>query len=293
MNNQVMNAFFLRHTEDTKLIGGEKAYEEDTYLNQNHSFSGRNRLRISVYGDCLWRSHYRQNLRNSSTRTWWAFELVTEGDGIFVCDNIRYELHPGDIFIIRPDNMISFYCLNRFLRKKYVLIEGGMKEYICKDLQSVNVIRPENPSRMEKIYSDIKQIILAQGEFVQEELEVQAYALLVELNRLAMPIQYPSPLCQALKIIDANPRLDHTLNNLSIKCNVSISTLSKLFQHYLKTSPMKYVIDRRLEHARQLIKLSNMQLKEISERCGYNSESFLSRSFKKKFGISPASYRRS
>jgi AraC-like DNA-binding protein len=292
MNNQGKKIFFLRRGEDTRRSGGEKAYEEDFYINQQHSFFSRNSLHFYAYGDCLWRSRFRQDLKDS--RTWWAFEFVREGNGILTCDNISYDLHPGDLYILRPDKTIFAHPgSNGFLRKKTILLEGCLNDYICKDLQSVNVIRPESPLRLEKIYADVKQLILAQGEFVQEELEVQAYALLVELNRLAMPMQYPLSLCQALKLINANLHLKHTLNSLSLECKVSTSTLSKLFQRYLNISPINYIIDRRLEYAKQLIKVSNMQLKEIAERCGYNSESFLSRSFKKKFGMPPALCRRS
>lgn len=291
MNNQGQTTFFLGHTENTEQSGGGKAYEEDFYFNQQNSFSGL-RLHFLSYGDCLWHKRYRQYKQYS--RTSWPFEFVTGGDAIFICDNIRYDLLPGDLYIIRPDNMFSVRPgASGFLRKKCVMLEGNLNNYICKELQMTSVIRPENPSRLEKIYADIKQLILAKGEFVQEELEVQAYSLLVELNRLSMPMRYPLPLCQALKLIGANLHHEHTLNSLSLECKVSVSTLSKLFQRYLKISPINYIIDRRLEYAKQLIKVSNMQLKEIAERCGYNSESFLSRSFKKKFGMSPAAYRRS
>jgi AraC-like DNA-binding protein len=161
--------------------------------------------------------------------------ITCNSDGILICENIRYELRPGDLYILWPDKTISSRPGSRvFPRKKCIL------------------------------------------------LEVQSYALLVELNRLAMSAQYPYPLCQVLKLIDADLHVEHTLNSLCLECKMSISTLSKLFQRYLNTSPMNYIIGRRLEYARQLIKVSNMPLKKVAERCGYNSESFLSRSFKKK-----------
>ena len=292
MNNHGKTTFFLRHLEDTNRNNSGIDYEEDFYLNMQHSFSGRSGLHFYAYGDCLWRKRHRQNLQEDYNPMC-AFEFVTEGDGILICENIRYELRPGDLYILWPDKTISARPgPSGFLRKKCVLLEGNLIDYVCKDFQSVNVIRPENPQRLEKIYADIKQLILEKGEFVQEELEVQSYALLVELNRLAMSEQYPYPLCQVLKLIDADLHVEHTLNSLCLECKMSISTLSKLFQRYLNTSPMNYIIGRRLEYARQLIKVSNMPLKKVAERCGYNSESFLSRSFKKKFGMSPASCRR-
>ncbi len=292
MNNQGKTTFFLRHTEDTKRAGDHKAYEEDFYLNLRHSFSIPNQLHFFAYGECLWRNRHQYIYNN--LRSWWAFELVTEGDGIFICDNIRYDLCPGDLCIIRPDKIISLRTgPSGIFRKKCVLLEGNLDNYICKDLQIINVIRAKNPQWLKNIYVEIKQFILAQEEFVQDELDIQAYTLLVKLNRLAMPPQYPLPLCRALNLIGANLRFKYTLNSLSLECKVSVSTLSTLFQRHLNISPINYIINRRLEYASQLLKISNMPLKEIAERCGYKSESFLSRSFKKKFGVTPASCRRS
>jgi AraC-like DNA-binding protein len=292
MNNQGKSAFFLRHSEDTKLIGGEKAYEEDFYLNQQPSFSDRGGLRFFAYGDCLWRSRFRQDLQHR--RSFWAFEFVTEGDGIFKCESIRYNLRPGDLYIIRPEGTISVRPgPSGFLRKKCVSLQSSLIDCMFGNLQAVNVIRSENPLRLENIYAKIRQLILSHGKFVHEEIESQSYALLVELNRLAMPAKYPLPLCRALDLIKSNLHLEYKLDSLSAESKVGISTLSRLFRRHLKISPIDYIIDRRLEYAKQLIKVSNMPMKEVAERCGYNSESFFSRSFKKKFGISPNSYRRS
>ncbi len=292
MNNQAKTTFIFRHTEDAKRVEGRKTYEEDFYLDQKHFFSDQNLLHFYAYGECLW--HRRQQTIYKHRRSWWAFEFVTEGSGIFTCDNINYDLCPGDLYIIRPDKIISLRTgPSGIFRKKCVLLEGNLDNYICKDLQAVNIIRAENPQLLENIYVEIKQLILAHEEFFEEGLEAQAYALLVKLNRLAIPPQYPLPLSRVLGLITANLRFKYTLNSLSQESKVSVSTLSNLFQRYLNISPMNYIINRRMEYASQLLKISNMPLKDVAERCGYKSEFFFSRSFKKKFGIAPNSYRRS
>ena len=138
-----------------------------------------------------------------------------------------------------------------------------------------------------------KQLILGQDEFLEEDLSLQGYALLVELNRIAKPSEYPLALYMALNLINTKPQSGFTLGSLSSECKVSISTLTRLFQRHLKISPVNYIIDRRLEQAKLLLQISDMPLKEVAENCGYHSESFLSRSFKKKFGVPPTSFRRS
>lgn len=122
---------------------------------------------------------------------------------------------------------------------------------------------------------------------------MQGYALLTELNRLAKPLEYPLALHLTLNLINTKQHSELTLKYLSSECNASVSTHARLFRSHLNISPANYIIDRRLEQAKLLVQVSDMTLKEVAVKCGYNSESFLPRSFKKKFGVPPASLRRS
>ena len=50
------------------------------------------------------------------------------------------------------------------------------------------------------IYDMFKQLILGHDEFLEEDLSLQGYALLVELNRIAKPSEYPLALYMALNL---------------------------------------------------------------------------------------------
>ena len=56
-------------------------------------------------------------------------------------------------------------------------------------------------------------------------------------------------------------------------------------------SLMNYVIELRMKYACELLSYSNLSVLEISQKCGYNYQSYFSRQFKKKFGISPNDFR--
>ena len=56
-------------------------------------------------------------------------------------------------------------------------------------------------------------------------------------------------------------------------------------------SPNEYIIELRLQFAKNLLDNTNMSIKQISERVGYSDQYFFSRIFKKYLGISPQSYR--
>ena len=299
MNNKVIKSFILRHIEGSILPGIGKLYEEDFFINQlQPPHASYNFLHCFAYGESIWRGKYqlkRLNNEFSINDYRWSFELIMEGDAEYTCDNVRYRAKCGEVLIMRPNVKINL-CTgpSGIFRKKTILLKGPLLQYLCENgsLAGINYIQPDDSSRLAAIFDEIKNIIIKQSKYWQQEISTQSYALLSELNRLAMPHQYPAALRHALDMIDANPYRDYDLVNLSLECRTSVSTLFRYFKTHLGTSPINYIIDRRLEQAKILLGISDITLKEVAEKCGYKSESFLSRSFKKKFGISPAQFRK-
>jgi len=75
--------------------------------------------------------------------------------------------------------------------------------------------------------------------------------------------------------------------------NVSISPFhfSRLFKKETGYSPYEYIIMIRLNHAKNLLKTSNMLIKTIAFDCGFNSESNFVITFKKHTNMSPRQFR--
>ena len=86
-------------------------------------------------------------------------------------------------------------------------------------------------------------------------------------------------------------------NNISIKevatlCGFSESHFMKLFKELTGMSFTAYLVNYRLElSAKQLLE-TNQKVIEISTNCGFNNHSYFTRSFVKKYGITPAEYRK-
>jgi len=56
-------------------------------------------------------------------------------------------------------------------------------------------------------------------------------------------------------------------------------------------TPGEFVMSARLEAARRLLAESRMAPKAVAERCGFSSAATLGRTFRSRFGVSPAQYR--
>jgi AraC-like DNA-binding protein len=85
---------------------------------------------------------------------------------------------------------------------------------------------------------------------------------------------------------------DLSLKNIADAVYLSPSTASRLFRHYLHQSPIAYLIAYRLEESVKLLLQTHEEVSQIAFDCGYSSPSFFIRSFKEKYGMTPACYRR-
>ncbi len=83
------------------------------------------------------------------------------------------------------------------------------------------------------------------------------------------------------------------LDELAESIGMSGRHLHRLFLQHVGKSVHDYLLDLRLEHARQLLMEQNRNylIKEIASRCGFSSPAYFVSSFGKAFGVSPLSYR--
>ena len=88
-----------------------------------------------------------------------------------------------------------------------------------------------------------------------------------------------------------NPGL--ALSDLAAVAGLSVFHFSRCFKRATGQTPHGYVIRRRIEQAKHLIRFSRMSLPEIALACGFSSQSHFTARFRTATGTTPTSYRRS
>jgi AraC-like DNA-binding protein len=284
--------YWLRRQEGSVLQNGAHAFAEDFLVCRRSPPPEELRLvHCFAFGEGVWRKGYKQSV---AIRGHWSFELLLEGDAVFESPRGRFELRPGDSWILRQGESIS--CRpgpSGFLRKSCVLMKSPLLDLLCGGgrLDGVDVVRGKDWRAVAAAHERIAKAAMKDSPQAEEDAGVACYALLSVLSRLAVPLRRPKALQEALALIERAPEARHSLAELASSCGVSPRTLSRLFSERMNCSPGSYVALRRLEQAKSLLLFGGMTLKEIAARCGYSSESFLSRSFKRAYGLSPRQLR--
>lgn len=84
---------------------------------------------------------------------------------------------------------------------------------------------------------------------------------------------------------------DFSIKLLAEKFNMSQSSLSQHFKHYTGKTISTYVDNLRIEKSKQLLKTTNLPIKDILPQIGYYDNSSFTRKFKQMTGITPGKYR--
>jgi AraC-like DNA-binding protein len=92
-------------------------------------------------------------------------------------------------------------------------------------------------------------------------------------------------------MIDDNFQKEINLSTISENVFLSEEYLRHLFKDEYGVSPIKYLIQKRVDHAKILLIETSKTIKELSYDCGFSDEHYFSKLFKKMTGLSPVQFR--
>ena len=116
------------------------------------------------------------------------------------------------------------------------------------------------------------------------------YKILYQLTNHNQNIS--TPLSPALSYIDQNYARTITNAMLAKECSFSEDYFRKQFKKTYGISPKQYLIDKRIDVAKQLLTEGTQKIHAISKQCGFSNPYNFCRIFKEKTGVTPTEYKR-
>ncbi|RXJ00627.1 helix-turn-helix domain-containing protein [Anaerobacillus alkaliphilus] len=96
---------------------------------------------------------------------------------------------------------------------------------------------------------------------------------------------------EIVQFIEGNLNRDLTLTYVAEKMNLSSYYLSKMFKKELGVNFVKYVTDRKMEKAKELLKNFDVPIINIAFAIGYAEPSYFTKVFKRVENMTPSQYR--
>jgi AraC-like DNA-binding protein len=82
------------------------------------------------------------------------------------------------------------------------------------------------------------------------------------------------------------------LDEVARRCNLSLSQFGRTFKKTTGLTPHRWLVQRRVERAKDLLLRSMLPLAEIALDCGFSEQSHFTRTFTRMVGTSPGEWRR-
>jgi AraC-like DNA-binding protein len=96
----------------------------------------------------------------------------------------------------------------------------------------------------------------------------------------------------ATELLEANLDGKISLHQVAEACDLSVGHFARAFRQTFRRPPYKWLIERRVDRARDLMTNSRLPLADIAIQSGFADQSALNRTFKRLHGVAPGIWRR-
>ena len=227
-----------------------------------------------------------------SKRDHYIIHFVVKGKGTLQIHNKTYTVEAGQGFLIHPYD-VTYYKADKDNPWEYYWIawSGEFAENILNDiifLKDQAVFKLNHPEKIPKHFEDIFDIY--ENNYNPYSLLGMFYLLLS--NFAGNMIREDQILTQATSYIHSNYGSITSVNQIADYVFLSRSQLYRIFMKQLNQSPQEYLIDYRILRAQEFLESGVLSVEDIGKKCGFNSTTHFSNTFKKKTERTPSSYRR-
>ena len=101
-----------------------------------------------------------------------------------------------------------------------------------------------------------------------------------------------SQLERVINYIKANLTQDISISDLAILTSTSKSHFSRCFKRSVGIPPYQYLMQQRIERAKQLLKQQAVPISDIALECGFANQTHLTKVFRQMTGITPKAYQK-
>ena len=194
----------------------------------------------------------------------------------------------------------------------FIDVEGFMKKFLDNPVKAEKVIQriysralffeeKENLSISKKIHK-ILDIMRDGEEFFLEEAKGVLAALLVEIARLNRDSgedkvaenagKLTNMITSVLDYVSYHYMEDIKIEDLANICHISETHFRRVFNSYMKMSPLEYINTVRVYTACELLETTDAPVADVAHKCGFTTNSTFNRNFKQLMGVTPLEWRK-
>lgn len=242
----------------------------------------------------------------------YEIDLELGGDRLVYIDDVPYRICRGSVCIRRPGQTIYGQDTKASITQNTILLTVDFSGAQSAERYTRNVDGPIQKAWELPLLAHLGSVVVPTSEnaFIpiygellrldftdRKAAELLVMQLIYQLNAEVCRQNYvknkpvETPCNQILRYMKNNLDKAITLEALAEQVHLNKSYLVRLFKETYGQTPIKMLIDMRMEYACDLIVNTNMPISRIAAACGYLAPSYFIAEYKKHFGVTPAKQR--
>ncbi|MEK6797028.1 MAG: AraC family transcriptional regulator [Spirochaetota bacterium] len=236
------------------------------------------------------------------------FSYIRAGEMIFRTREEILRRREGDVFFMpqgvehRRGNDATACTIDGFMMEFHstggVNINNAVNAFAMKNHYTLSL-----PAAAKEHYASMQEEFSRRGRFMEQRIKLLIYDILYLMlsenfdelfsGRKSAVMDAPMRVFLAAKeLIESQIAANISIKDISKALSLSPNYLSQMFRKAGELPCGKYIQERRLIRAYQMIKENpTMKIREVAESLGYTDELYFSRVFAKRFSLAPSAVR--
>lgn len=221
---------------------------------------------------------------------------IKQGSIDICINNNHYLAHEGQIVFIdcykthyysaTTEAVVEWLHFDGICAKEYFLMITGNTNFVFSVKDSF--IFQKNLSKIYTLFNENKPIKEA---LISQYIISMLTTLIIKYEHKEIASSTSYMIEDAISYINENITLSISLTTLASHASLSPYYFTRVFKKETGFTPYQYILYTRINHAKFLLKNTELSIKEICFHCGFSSESSFCTSFKKWVSMTPTDYR--
>lgn len=228
--------------------------------------------------------HWNRNINNAS------LYFIANGSLNFELNDRTFVANKGDIVFLKRSDLATIYNNSSMYSNLYYIA------FNYNESSHLNLLTHYTATPYERLFKDLLDAYRSQAQYsnlkIYHIFHRLLYSLLIDTLHSKEDYILTSRINAAAEYININYYKNISIEQLCKITGYSPAHLRRLFTKTFGVPPQTYILDRRIEAAKEmLLDIPRKNVDEIADLLGMSSTSYFCKLFKAKTGYSPMLYR--
>ncbi len=220
----------------------------------------------------------------------------TEGEGTVLCNEVRYPVAAGELFIVNAEALHEVICERGRLCYDSLIADTAFCHAFGLPIETLNFQKTVRSPALFSLFSDLLAADRTEGEFREARVISAGMRLLVSLLDYTEAKQPASEaerdnlpqIKRAIGYIKENLQKKMGIEEIAEAAGLSRSYFSRRFRALTHLTVVEYINRVRCLHACRLIRSGEYRIQAAALASGFENMSYFTRTYRRHLGILPS-----